>query len=203
MSGGLAETVRWFLVTTAELVVLFLALSFLVGLLQAWLPSIPCGNRARGTTALGSTATTACRSTPTRGEAGSAGRTGPEGAKPTRSPATKLPRKVPGQERSKATVEAILEATARVLVRHGYERAGDHGPHRRGVGLRGGSLYGYFPNKESLVAALIERHAEELLELVAWSFLTHVDFAPSHRRAREAEDDPLYRGVVAAPRART
>jgi uncharacterized membrane protein YraQ (UPF0718 family) len=32
------ETGRWFLITTAELVVLFLALSFLVGLLQAWLP---------------------------------------------------------------------------------------------------------------------------------------------------------------------
>jgi uncharacterized membrane protein YraQ (UPF0718 family) len=38
MAGGLAETGRWFLVTTAELVALFLALSFLVGLLQAWLP---------------------------------------------------------------------------------------------------------------------------------------------------------------------
>ncbi len=38
MAGGLAETARWFLVTTAELVALFLALSFLVGLLQAWLP---------------------------------------------------------------------------------------------------------------------------------------------------------------------
>lgn len=38
MVGGLAETGRWFLVTTAELVALFLALSFLVGLLQAWLP---------------------------------------------------------------------------------------------------------------------------------------------------------------------
>jgi len=38
MAGGLAETGRWFLVTTAELVALFLVLSFLVGLLQAWLP---------------------------------------------------------------------------------------------------------------------------------------------------------------------
>jgi uncharacterized membrane protein YraQ (UPF0718 family) len=38
MAGGLAETGRWFLVTTAELVVLFLVLSILVGLLQAWLP---------------------------------------------------------------------------------------------------------------------------------------------------------------------
>lgn len=38
MDGNLAETVRWSLVTTAELVALFLAVSFLVGLLQAWLP---------------------------------------------------------------------------------------------------------------------------------------------------------------------
>jgi uncharacterized membrane protein YraQ (UPF0718 family) len=38
VAGGLAETGRWFLFTTAELVALFLTLSFLVGLLQAWLP---------------------------------------------------------------------------------------------------------------------------------------------------------------------
>jgi uncharacterized protein len=36
--SDLLETGRWFLITTAELVVLFLAISFLVGLLQAWLP---------------------------------------------------------------------------------------------------------------------------------------------------------------------
>lgn len=38
MAGSLAATARWFLVTSAELAALFLALSFLVGLLQAWLP---------------------------------------------------------------------------------------------------------------------------------------------------------------------
>jgi uncharacterized membrane protein YraQ (UPF0718 family) len=38
MADNLAETGRWFFVTTAELVALFLALSFLVGLLQAWMP---------------------------------------------------------------------------------------------------------------------------------------------------------------------
>jgi uncharacterized membrane protein YraQ (UPF0718 family) len=38
MAVGWLETGRWFLILTAELVVLFLALSFLVGLLQAWLP---------------------------------------------------------------------------------------------------------------------------------------------------------------------
>lgn len=38
MASTLLETGRWFLFTTAELIVLFLAISFLVGLLQAWLP---------------------------------------------------------------------------------------------------------------------------------------------------------------------
>lgn len=38
MAGNLSETGRWFLITTVELTILFLVLSFLVGLLQAWLP---------------------------------------------------------------------------------------------------------------------------------------------------------------------
>jgi uncharacterized protein len=38
MTANLLEATRWFVVTTAELVVLFLALSFLIGLLQAWVP---------------------------------------------------------------------------------------------------------------------------------------------------------------------
>ena len=38
MSANLLEATRWFVVMTAELVVLFLALSFLIGLLGAWVP---------------------------------------------------------------------------------------------------------------------------------------------------------------------
>jgi uncharacterized membrane protein YraQ (UPF0718 family) len=38
MTANLLEATRWFVVTTAELVVLFLALSFLIGLLGAWVP---------------------------------------------------------------------------------------------------------------------------------------------------------------------
>jgi uncharacterized membrane protein YraQ (UPF0718 family) len=38
MTANLLEAARWFVVMTAELVVLFLALSFLIGLLQAWVP---------------------------------------------------------------------------------------------------------------------------------------------------------------------
>jgi len=35
---SLLEAARWFAIMTAELVALFLALSFLVGLLQTWVP---------------------------------------------------------------------------------------------------------------------------------------------------------------------
>jgi len=70
-------------------------------------------------------------------------------------------RKFPRQERSRATVDAILEAAARVLVRRGYARTTtNHVAERAGISV--GSLYQYFPNKESLVAALHERHARDL-----------------------------------------
>lgn len=87
------------------------------------------------------------------------------------------PRKEPKQERSRATVEALLEATARALVRQGYEGTTTvRIAEESGYGV--GSLYDYFPNKEALVAALIERHANEMLSLVEASFLAHADSPP-------------------------
>src|SRR5215218_7755453 len=71
------------------------------------------------------------------------------------------PRKLPTQDRSKETVEAILQATALVLKREGYDRAST----RRVAGVSGGSLYQYFPNKESLVVALYNRHLRELISM--------------------------------------
>lgn len=57
-------------------------------------------------------------------------------------------------------------------------RGGDDEPDRRGFGLYGvGSLYDYFPNKESLVVALIERHAEEMVEVAEATFRAHEDSA--------------------------
>jgi AcrR family transcriptional regulator len=75
------------------------------------------------------------------------------------------PRKEPRQARSQATVEAILTATARVLVKYGY----DHASTNRVAGAAGvsvGSLYQYFPTKEALVAALIDRHMSEMTALL-------------------------------------
>jgi AcrR family transcriptional regulator len=74
------------------------------------------------------------------------------------------PRKLPKQERSQATVEAILTATTRILTEEGY----DHLTTNRVAELAGvsiGSLYQYFPNKEALIFALGEHHANEMARL--------------------------------------
>lgn len=71
------------------------------------------------------------------------------------------PRKLPQQERARATVEVILEAAARILVKHGFDgMTTNHVAEKAGVSV--GSLYQYFPNKESLVAELERRHHAEL-----------------------------------------
>jgi AcrR family transcriptional regulator len=75
------------------------------------------------------------------------------------------PRKRPRQDRAKATVDAILTAAAQVLIARGYENATTARiAERAGVSI--GSLYQYFPNKEALVAALIEHHADEIVAVV-------------------------------------
>ncbi len=79
-------------------------------------------------------------------------------------PATK-PRKLPQQDRSRVTVEAILEATAHILTVDGYDKANTNRIAER-AGISIGSLYQYFPNKESLLTALMEQHSREMAELV-------------------------------------
>ena len=62
-------------------------------------------------------------------------------------------------------VETLLDATARVLVREGYDRASTNRIAAT-AGVSVGSLYQYFPNKEALVAALVARHNREMLQLL-------------------------------------
>lgn len=74
-----------------------------------------------------------------------------------------VPRKMPKQQRSRETVDVILAATARVLVKEGFDRASTNRiAEQAGVSI--GSLYQYFPSKEALVAALVERHIETMSE---------------------------------------
>lgn len=69
------------------------------------------------------------------------------------------PRKAPVQKRSQVTVDAIIEAAARIFVREGYPNATTNRIAEL-AGVSVGSLYEYFPNKASLLAALVERQAE-------------------------------------------
>src|SRR5262247_3195924 len=65
------------------------------------------------------------------------------------------PRKRPVQERSRSTVDVILEAAAQVLERDGYAAATtDLIAERAGVSI--GTLYQYFPNKDSILLALTQ-----------------------------------------------
>ncbi|OJH38522.1 TetR/AcrR family transcriptional regulator [Cystobacter ferrugineus] len=82
------------------------------------------------------------------------------------------PRKRPRQERSKATVEVILEAAAHVLVSSGYEgTTTKQVAERAGVSI--GSLYQYFPSKEALVAMLVERLHQRVLGILADKLVPH------------------------------
>jgi AcrR family transcriptional regulator len=79
----------------------------------------------------------------------------------TRIPSRRLvPRKLPKQERSEATVESILDAAAQVFERHGYA-AGTTSRIAERAGVSIGSLYQYFPNKDAILVALVHRHLAE------------------------------------------
>jgi AcrR family transcriptional regulator len=73
------------------------------------------------------------------------------------------PRKSPVQARSTASVDAILEATLQVLLSVGKERlTTTRVASRAGVSI--GTLYQYFPNKSSLLQAVLRRHLEQIAE---------------------------------------
>lgn len=81
-----------------------------------------------------------------------------------RKPATK-PRKLATQQRSRATVDALLDATARILVKEGFDKASTNRI-AEVAGVSVGSLYQYFPAKEALVVAVMERHQREIMRTV-------------------------------------
>ena len=81
-----------------------------------------------------------------------------------RKPLTK-PRKKASQGRSRALVDTLIEATARILVRESFDKASTNRVAAE-AGVSVGSLYQYFPSKEALVAAVIDRHNQELMQVV-------------------------------------
>jgi AcrR family transcriptional regulator len=81
---------------------------------------------------------------------------------PFASPGTRLRRRIrqrkqPVQTRSRATTDALLEATLQVLIRDGYTHLTTTRVAER-AGVSVGTLYQYFPDKRSLVTALKVRY---------------------------------------------
>ncbi|HEY4163335.1 MAG TPA: TetR/AcrR family transcriptional regulator [Dongiaceae bacterium] len=101
-----------------------------------------------------------------------------------------IPRKSASQKRSQAMVGTLLDATARVLIREGYDRASTNRI-AAVAGVSIGSLYQYFPNKEALVAALVARHNREVIQLLraALKDAASQDLAPTMRALVRATVD--------------
>jgi len=83
-----------------------------------------------------------------------------------REPGTRCaPRKTAVQARATSTVGAIVEAAARILETLGFAGYTTNAIAKR-AGVSIGSLYQYFPNKDSITAALIAREAAALVDEV-------------------------------------
>ncbi len=80
--------------------------------------------------------------------------------RPTRPRTALEKRKAPTQARARGTVDAILQAAAYILTRHGtLGFTTNKIAERAGVNIA--SLYQYFPSKEAVLVELARRHAAE------------------------------------------
>jgi len=99
------------------------------------------------------------------------------------------PRKQPRQRRSIATVDAIVEAAARVFAERGYA-GGSTNRIARTAGVSIGSLYEYFPNKASILVAVAERQLGRMI--------ADVERLLEHTRPGGEALEPLLRRFVLA-----
>lgn len=113
------------------------------------------------------------------------------------------PRKQPRQKRSAATVDIVFEATIQVLLAEGAQRLTTTRVAER-AGVSVGTLYQYFPNKQSLLYAVLDRHLRRIGDSVetaaksmhgaplATMVATVVDAFVSAKLARIDEAKALY-----------
>ena len=95
-------------------------------------------------------------------------------------------RRIPQRMGSAVTVEAIYEATARILQAGGREALNTNLiAEKAGVSI--GTLYGYFPNKHSILLDMARREMDLLRDRVAAALLDE----------RSEEPDPVRRAIRA------
>lgn len=81
---------------------------------------------------------------------------------PRPAPALLQPRKSPRQRRSAVTVEAIHAATIQVLLSVGVSKLTTTRVAER-AGVSVGSMYQYYPHKQALLFAVVERQLERII----------------------------------------
>jgi AcrR family transcriptional regulator len=87
------------------------------------------------------------------------------------------PRKNPKQQRSRSLVDSAVEAAARILSRMGYEGATTNRVAET-AGISIGSLYQYFPNRDALIGAVIDRHLDKFMRQTEKDFEDFPDLSP-------------------------
>lgn len=98
-------------------------------------------------------------------------------------------RRQPVQSRSQETVDVILEAAAQVFSERGYA-AGTTNRIAQRAGVSVGSFYQYFPNKDAVLVALVDRHVDAGMRSVEALLADAVD--------RDGALDALLRSFVSA-----
>jgi AcrR family transcriptional regulator len=93
------------------------------------------------------------------------------------------PRKTPVQARAAVTVDAISEATIQILLSHGADRLTTTRVAAR-AGVSVGTLYQYYPNKQSLLFAVLEGHLDKVSGAVE-AACAHARHQPLSEMVRE------------------
>lgn len=83
-------------------------------------------------------------------------------------------RKVPQQERSREMVERILAAGRDVVLRDGYDAASTNRIAAE-AGVSPGSLYQYFPDKEAVLSAIVDRYVDDVSKRVTAALADRFD----------------------------
>lgn len=108
--------------------------------------------------------------------------------------ATRIPasastmRKDPRQSRSRATIDAILDAAAHILGERGWTGLTTNAA-AEVAGVSIGSLYQYFPNKLALVEAVRRRHFDDVLVVLR--------LASDEKLTRKHRIEALVDGMIA------
>ncbi len=104
------------------------------------------------------------------------------------------PRKNPKQTRSAEMNILILETATRILLEDGLLRLNTNYIAQK-AGISVGSLYQYYPNKEAILAALIEKDTKEKIEIIETRFLQLITGSLDKINLERIIEELIYLGI--------